>query len=451
MSSSDLRRARARMLSTVLDCRGSLMGVTDGVSSAPARTVAVDAVLDSLSASQLADLRRANRTSTLAGRPHFRCPACHEPVYPAVGSVAASGVLGGERAYFKHHAKQTGTPDCPLARERSTSVDAVDAHRFGGLQEGAWHAWAKQSLGELCVAEPGVGAVFEETRLSRSEAWRQPDLIVQHQLGTVALEIQRASPQLDVVLGREGFYAPLGIGLMWIVDAEEPHRLERQGFQDAILPHGGVVHGWSPMAARRSVTDRRLHLHRLTLAERDDHFLVDDELVPFSDAVAEVMKQLARNSWPLAEDASARAFRMALLSGDQDAQQAAFERLRAELRLAATWDDACDDRLSAAVGATVTALTGAKGIASRFPANAPAVAIINNFVGTKSYRAWIPLLLQACEGHADADARLAHPSTARLISEALSEAATDLTHAVQVRQRWGTLFQRMFLAARRNT
>ena len=432
-----LPAASWRTLTAVLDCRGPALVADDGAPTLPARVVSVADLLDPLTAAGLAMLRRANREAILLGRAHFRCPGCLDPVYPAVRSVIEAGTAGGTRAFFKHHARRGHKRPCPLAGERGTSQDAVDALRFDGRQEGAWHFATKETLANHLDGEPGVRAVFVETPVHHGEAWRQPDLLVSLEEGYVAIEVQGASPQLDVILSRQAHYTKADVGLLWVVDAEDLARLERQGFQDLYWPAGGVIFGWSAQAEAASHAAGRLQLHRLRVTEQDGHLDVEDRLVSFTEVVSEVRACLAQGPWPLAQDALARAYRAALLAGDDEAERVAFERLRAEVGLAATWEQACDDRVGAAVAAAITAITGKKAIRSRFPWDAPATAILNNWLGAPAYRAWVPVVLAVCEGHPRADALLVRPSTTRLVETAWAACQANPERTRQLRQRWG--------------
>ena len=120
-----------------------------------------------------------------------------------------------------------------------------------------------------------------------------------------------------------------------------------------------------------------------------------------------------------------------------------FENLRAEIGLAATWEQACDDRVSAAVGGLVVALTGKKGVVSKFANNANPSAMLNNFLAAPSYRFWVPVVLATCEGHPRADALLARPSTTRLVETAWAACQADPERTRQLRQRWGAFLRRL--------
>lgn len=338
-----------------------------------------------------------------------------------------------------------GSSPCPLARDRGQHPHLIDARRFGGLQEGAWHANTKEVIGRHLTNEPGVDYVLEETRAWSGPAWRQPDLFVAHRDGKVAVEIQGASPQIGTVMDREEFYADLDYGLLWIVDADDLIRLERQGFQDIFWPRRGTVFGWSRAAQQVSLEAGRLHLHRLAVSEHDDRLVIEACLVPFATVVAEVMAQVPPRPC-VADDGLAEAYLEALLSGDEDAEQEAYEQLRIELGLTATWYEAWQDGVASAVAATVTALTGSKAMASGH-GEEDWKGILNNVFGAARHQPWTPLVLQACSGHEEAEERLAFLSTARLIRAALTHVTAEPGRADLLCQRWAPLFARLFPAS----
>lgn len=236
--------------------------------------IAVDPLLTGLDAEGLALLRRADHTARLDGSALFLCAACDEPVHIRVLSVAEAGITDGRRAYFVHDPRDEART-CPCSDLHGTGLSAkqVDGARFSGRQEGRRHAHLKVQLCQMLLEHPLVADAACEVLVRGADeagkpAWRKPDVMAWLLDGRqIAFDLQIARPLLTTVEGREAFYARENIGWHWIVDAQQPERLSYQGFQDFVLPQGGLVLGFQDTQMRGKIIEKAAHFSLLKMAE----------------------------------------------------------------------------------------------------------------------------------------------------------------------------------------
>lgn len=236
--------------------------------------VAVDPLLTGLDAEGLALLRRADHAARLEGSALFLCAACDAPVHIRVLSVAEAGVTDGRRACFVHDPRDEAR-NCPCSDLAGTGLSAkeIDGARFNGRQEGRRHAHLKVQLCQMLMAHPLVADAECEVLLRGADeggkpSWRKPDVMAWLIDGRqIAFDLQIARPLLATIEGRERFYAKQNIGWHWIVDADQLGLLSCQGFQDFVLPQGGLVLGFHDAQKRGDAVEREPHFSLLKVAE----------------------------------------------------------------------------------------------------------------------------------------------------------------------------------------
>lgn len=240
--------------------------------------IAVDPLLTGLDAKGLALLRRADHLARLDGSALFLCAACNEPVHIRVLSVPEAGVTDGRRACFVHDPRDEART-CPCSDLHGTGLSAkqIDGARFSGRQEGRRHAHLKVQLCQMLMEHPLVSDAECEV-LVRGAAdagqpiWRKPDVMAWLLDGRqIAFDLQIARPLLTTIEGREAFYAKQNIGWHWVVDAEQPGLLTYQGFQDFVLPQGGLVLGFHDASRRGKIIESEAHFSLLKVTENAQH------------------------------------------------------------------------------------------------------------------------------------------------------------------------------------
>jgi hypothetical protein len=197
-------------------------------------------------------------------------------VHVRVTSVEDSGCVDGRRAVFVHDPRPVPR-DCPFGSlGNPSSAGEVDAVRFNGRQEGARHKRLKTLLCDMLSADANITSAECEvlvtgTGIDGRAVWRRPDVLAVTTDGRrLAFDMQIASPLLATIDGRERFYADQGIAWHWIVDANQPERLQLQGFQDLIMPQACRVLGFNEEIATLSKTDNQSQFHLLHLTETID-------------------------------------------------------------------------------------------------------------------------------------------------------------------------------------
>jgi hypothetical protein len=416
--------------------------------------VAVDALLGDLDATGLALLRRADRASRVNGTPLFLCSACDEPVHIRVTSVFEAGVTDGRRASFVHD-RRPQARHCPWgALAGKLDAKRVDGARFRGRHEGGRHARLKQRICEAALADPLVADAECEVRVDGLDGagracWRQPDVMIWLKDGRqLALDLQIAPPLLTTIDARERFYRRAGIGWHWIVDAAQPMRLWRQGFQDVILPQGGLVLGVEDFGGGANWEDARLVLLKLTEDATRWGFEVRsaDTTLPRALALA---GHPAGPAPLLATDLRTIAFRRAILGQDLIRAAQIFD-LMAMQAGSPNWASAQTDGLINALTLMIVILDGAS---KTKPALTPAdcLAMIEvHFAATAgppvdvAARSWAPLLTRLIYARPDLMAASNGSAARRQLDAALAAIALDPTPVNQLHDRWRPILERLF-------
>ena len=423
--------AMPRLLSSVTDCRRD-----------PPAAIDTAALLDPLSAGEVAQLRREITAARAGGTDLFRCPVCGSGLILSTRPLGP-GRTGGGRTFFKH--VRAGDP-CPLTDERAWHPDAIDAARFDGRQEGARHHLLKTTLAAMAEADPAFTDVAVERAIPMAGGWRRPD--VQAVLGgtRVVFEVQLASLQLPRMMAREQAYEAAGMRLVWVVDADRiDDAVWRQGHQDLLAGQSGrlLALGDAQVAAVTGRAEEDADPSScvlVTVEERDGAFDLDRRALGLAEAVDRVAPADPAARAPLARDPYSRAVFAALAEGDTGRIDRAIGDLCNLLDLEETAWDAGVDGVPAAVAALGTALTGRRCDASGHGAT-EASAILNTFLNTRRHRHWAPLLARAGAVSPRAAALLARGSTARKLAAALEDREPG---APDFAAPWRSLFAHLF-------
>ena len=216
-------------------------------------------MLDAMGAEELALARR---------RPYF-CGHCGAPVRIRVRSVASSGDTGGRRAHFVH-AFGTGT-NCPATTERTATVQAVQARRFDGKQEGPRHFHLKTSLCAAIVSDPAFqSAGCELSVRAPSGSLLRPDVLAISAFGPVAFDVQLSPPLIDTIKRRDTAYDPSWMPHAWVIDGRNTNLMNLQGFQDLIAPQGGKILAWDENCAALTLANHTLSMKVISATDAGD-------------------------------------------------------------------------------------------------------------------------------------------------------------------------------------
>ena len=409
-------------------------------------------VLDLLDARELTLLRRLEFTSRESGRPLFHCAVCGSPVHSRVLSAIATEMTGGRRAYFVHDPRGAAR-FCPCGNlSDGKSAAMIDAQRFAGRQEGRRHAALKFDLMDALQRDPAFSDVGVEQIVRDRGAWRKPDVLAETEYGRIGFDIQLAPPLLDSIVGRQRFYAAADVGHLWIVDASNPDCLNKQGFQDVVMPQGGVVLGFDEQSAAVTAESGELTMHLLNVSEDSDRrrFIVSSELIGRG-LILELAGLRSPSAPPVARDLRAATLFCALREGDQRKLATSFATIAAGCGVQDI-AEAKDDGVFGVIATLATLITGRKADTSGF-ADGAVNAVVNHFLRPEQagmrpnhvHRGWAPVLARAAF----------HPSvrfwidkrgtkTRGLLNAALAEAAIEPEFTHQLTHDWLPVLHRLF-------
>jgi hypothetical protein len=178
------------------------------------------------------EIRRSSTCARKDRQDRFVCGACGEPVY-------APKEPRTKLPFWKHH---PGAPhSCPWWSGEGSSVEAVSAQQFKGLQESPLHAQIKNTLGVLLELDTRVAqdSVVVDKYLVSEIGKRRPDVRAIYQGKRLAIEVQLASTQIPIIVGREDFYEAEGYRLLWITWRFEPVARSdlKSSFNDIFYSH----------------------------------------------------------------------------------------------------------------------------------------------------------------------------------------------------------------------
>ena len=406
--------------------------------------------LGGLDSESLALLRRTDHQLRRSGTPWFRCGFCGYPVHIRVISVAESGVSDGRRAFFVHDPRTIGR-DCPFGSfAEGFSPAKVDERRFRGRQEGARHRYLKHSLCNMLTADPNIrtaGCEVLVTGLASDgrPAWRRPDVLATTVDGrALAFDVQIAAPLMHTIAGRETFYGSNKIAWHWVVDPEQPYRLQLQGFQDVVLPQGGRVLGFSETAHRLTMTDLQSRFYLLDVVEAAGHRGFDVSRKVIKLETLRLGGSPKDGSPRFATDLRAMAFLVAIRDGDTSRAGRIFDLLAATCD-ACNWNEAKKDRLADTLTFLIIILAvrdmeKVSVVVSQF-------FDVNHSSGLPkaAHHEWAVLIHQIfkTDGHILKRASVVAPNASAQIEAVLSYPVHAM-HSAHLWEKWSALLRRLF-------
>lgn len=192
------------------------------------KTLDTEALLNSMSEQEKHVLRRE-----LAGRRtiKYTCPVCDQQVYLA-GTV--------KKVYHFKHFPNYG--ECLLKDNQLYTKEDIKKIIYNGAKESVRHKELKQWLGDFLKSLEPNGEFSEcniEKRITSAKGkkhWRQPDVSCSYNDKRLVFELQLNSTFIDVILGREEFYANEQTYICWLFDSFNPH-VTKFGERDIFWPN----------------------------------------------------------------------------------------------------------------------------------------------------------------------------------------------------------------------
>jgi hypothetical protein len=369
-------------------------------------------------------------------------------VHIRVLSVDEGGCADGRRASFVH-----GQRDCPFGSFSGRSSPAmIDGARFQGRQEGARHRFLKTALCNMLRADPNISTVDCEVLVTGTTVdgrlkWRRPDVLAVTTDGRqLAIDVQLAPPLLATITGREDFYRAMGIAWHWVVDTDQPRLLQRQGFQDMILPQGSKVLGFNEVVHSCTKKDfqSRFNLLNITEAPVYPYFEIAKRIIGLETAMT--LAGYPADGPPLvATDLRARSLFAALWERDMARAAQIFDLIAATLG-APSWDTAVRDGLPGCIRALFILIAGRK----KAEVEATLCDLLRPDQPDKApntpQRHWARLISQMADLDPRVRARVAvfAPETRLLIDAAGAEIAADPASFNQAWVTWMPLLRRLF-------
>lgn len=414
------------------------------------RFVSATSLLDPLSASALTSLRRIVKERHQEHRDRFRCALCDGKVFLSMQGTVPGPDRDGRQAFFSHHADEADKCEWGTGGKNPSNIDA---EKFNGAVEGERHKRLKGMLREMLTNDPAFSNVNVEKVVSRADGWCKPDVSAERDGSLVAFDIQLATTQITAIQRREAFYERHGIRYVWLVDALDTAKLDRQAFQDIYWNNFGQVFGLDDEAQKMSTMTDKVNLRLLTVAPRLTAKGIEwgwgARLVPHSDIdwdtpsgrprhqSSDAVSLFFERISPAFEDARLRLVDAARkpLHDLQPDTATAWDEIAHRVGVP-LWAQASRDQAFKAVGVLSTACEGRKMDASRYaPGNL--VAIFNEFLHHDACRGWAVALEQVADAYGHSDLLERHSTQAKI------RAARDGNHPDMTR-RYGPMLDVLF-------
>ena len=431
-----------------------IKGITHIIDTHRADSAIIDVkgFLGGLDAHGLTCIRQTDTQLRKGLAPRFHCGFCNDPVHIRVLSVDKGGCADGRRASFVHDPRD-GRRDCPFGRFSDRSSPAmIDGARFRARQEGARHKFLKTALCNMLRADPNIATVDCEvlvtgTTVDGRMKWRRPDVLAVTNDGRqFAFDVQLAPPLLATITGREDFYRAMGIAWHWVVDTDQPRLLQRQGFQDMILPQGSRVLAFNESVHSRTKEDCQSRFNLLHITERADYpyFEIASKIIGLETAM--MLAGYPAGGPPLvATDLRARSLYAALRDHNMARAAQIFDLIAATLG-APSWDTAVRDGVPGCIRALFILIVGRK----KAEVEATLTDLLHpdqlDKVPNTPQRHWARLISQVADLDPRVRARVAAfaPETRLLFDAAGAEITADPASFDEAWVTWMPLLRRLF-------
>jgi len=179
------------------------------------------------------EIRRSATKARNKGNVSYVCEKCGYPVYAPLEPKT-------RLPFWKHH--KNAPINCPWWTGDPSKVDEVSARQFQGAQESVLHLTLKSVIKEILLLDPNTekDSVKLEEYLIDNEGRRRPDIQATYAGRPIAIEIQLATTQIPIIVGREDFYERNNRSLLWVTwqfDDQVERSKMRTAFEDIFYSH----------------------------------------------------------------------------------------------------------------------------------------------------------------------------------------------------------------------
>ena len=147
---------------------------------------------------------------------NYACPVCDQKVY-----LSGKGKAEGKIYHFRHF---PNLGECPLKEGNNISKEDLKKIIYNGAKESERHMKLKTWMGDFLRSLKPKGEFTEskiETRITSAEGkkhWRQPDVSCVYKGKPLVFEFQLNNTFVEVIQGREEFYANEHTYICWLFD-----------------------------------------------------------------------------------------------------------------------------------------------------------------------------------------------------------------------------------------
>lgn len=187
---------------------------------------------DDLLAGDMDFRQKIRHEATIRNLEHNRqyvCSQCGHGVFVAVSNK--------REPYWKHY--RDAPQSCPWWTGDTDTVDKVSANQFQGQQESPLHNRLKYLIATLLQNDTEARDIQVEKTIVGEKGRRKPDIQAAYGDKKIAFEIQLATTQIPIIVGREKFYQSEKRFLVWLTWQFEERPLDKiqQSFLDVYYRH----------------------------------------------------------------------------------------------------------------------------------------------------------------------------------------------------------------------
>lgn len=210
------------------------------------RTISSDELL-SMHQDDAQAIRVQATRAVLNSEIRFVCDLCGHAVY-------APNDKNGKPLWAHHK----GAPeDCPWWTGVPIDVDTASASQFQGAQESALHITIKNIVAELLERDARTerGSVVIDRYLSTENGRRRPDVRANYDGVPTVIEVQLATTQIPIIIGREDFYQHEDFRLVWLTwnfEFPKPDQRLLTSFNDIFHEHAKCLFSMDSETIARS-------------------------------------------------------------------------------------------------------------------------------------------------------------------------------------------------------
>ena len=155
---------------------------------------------------------------------HLYCGLCGKPLKICGGGKGENM----QRLHFRHKFKQDA--ECCGYREEANSLSRrqIELKKFANKEEGELHNHLKFLIANT-LKKYGAETKIERYIVDEQDHSdrRRPDIRAIFPNKDIAIEVQITSTFMDVILGREDFYASHNMFLLWVMNDDQTYSIKR--------------------------------------------------------------------------------------------------------------------------------------------------------------------------------------------------------------------------------